>query len=394
MLVHGIMCSYLGNGEVDIGVTSRWLLGFVDTLFFFDSNYGEAARKYAVDYAKTFPEAKFAYHDLGKPSIIQNSGLFRKEAFDAAKKAWNYADTDWVIFIDASESLSVNVPRDHLTPPGPGDVILPYLHDEAAAAPSGIIKFPFFVFLQQGTPTEVTYDVDPVLATSIQFQIDQLTAQEPTMDPDEFDRQMNALLELQTINRAVYWTNTPKVQSEPASLSYDRMFLVSKAPTLDWSLLDASGGVGEAPVACGIVSYAYARNPNAATEAEDEWFPNRVLTQQFRNVGLSNTWATADPAGVTPSPSGFAACPAYCYRINQHDFGQRDELNAPILTTLDIWTGLFRQNPRDGVWYIDYDLGPVPVDPVTQDPSVVPDVWDGQPVYTTGPNQGQPARTP
>jgi len=49
------------------------------------------------------------------------------------------------------------------------------------------------------------------------------------------------------------------------------------------------------------------------------------------------------------------------------------------------WVALWRQNPRDGVWYVNYDLGPIPVDPITGDPSVDQTSWDTQNPATTRP---------
>lgn len=391
MQVHGIMCSYLGDGELDLGTTSRWLESFVDTIFYFDLGYGDQPGQFSVDYARTFPEAKFAYHNPRDPAIWTNASAYRKEAFDAAMAAWSYSVDDWVIFVDASESLAIDVSRDHLTPPAPSAVILSYLYEEAT---SGVIAFPYYVFLQQGPITEHDYDIDPQLASSLEQQRDALIAAEPDMDPDVFAKALDDIAALEVANTAVYWSVEPTVMQEPTTRYLDRMFNVAALSSLNWASLDTFGAsIGDHADHCGIVSYAYARDiPAPAALADDIGFNNRLLTQQFRNVGLTGNWATADPAGTHVSVTGRAVCPSYCYYIDQHDFGDKGVDGLPVLTAVQKWTGLFRQNPRDGVWYLDYDLGPVPVDPVTGGPSVPPSVWDSQPTTTTGPNAVQSTR--
>jgi hypothetical protein len=70
--------------------------------------------------------------------------------------------------------------------------------------------------------------------------------------------------------------------------------------------------------------------------------------------------------------------PAYCYLYSQYDTGDGDP-------DFNKYVALWRQNPRDGVWYVNHELGPVPIDPITGDPSVDPDDWSNQPTSTTGP---------
>jgi hypothetical protein len=101
-----------------------------------------------------------------------------------------------------------------------------------------------------------------------------------------------------------------------------------------------------------------------------------------RTVGLPTVYATPDPTGVA-HPVGTQS-PAYAYLYADYDTGDGDP-------AFNKYVALWRQNPRDGVWYINYTLGPVPVDPITGDPTVDPADWDSQSVATTGPSgTGQP----
>jgi len=392
MKLHGIVCSYLGDGEYDIGKTAAWLNGCVNTLFFYDLNYGQAARKYAVDYSKTFPDALFAYHPASSPGFYANAPLFRQMAFQAAKAAWNYAPDDWVIFIDASESWSSNKAYDELVLDDPTyPDLLRILLDEARAG-TDAIKLPFYVFLQQGVVTEEHMSADVALGNRLAEQIETLEAAiAAETDPVEkaaLEAQLADALLIQAANESVlFWSNDPHYLTGARAL--DRMFKVSYATSLPltaWNRLDTfAAASGAAPVAASVVSYSYARygeGPPPWTEDTDGGFANRILIQDVRDVGLPEVYVTADPAGVA-HPVGTQS-PAYCYLYKNFDTGDGD-LN------FNKYVALWRQNPRDGVWFINYTLGPVPTDPITGDPAVDPDEWAAQQVATTGPaNTGRP----
>ena len=194
--------------------------------------------------------------------------------------------------------------------------------------------------------------------------------------------ELDALLLLQETNDSVlYWTNDPHYMTGTRAL--DRMFNVGYAKTLAtaaWNRLDtfaaASGG---AAATASIVAYGYARygeGPPPWTVDTDGGFANRKLIQGVRTVGLPETYATADPVGVS-HPVGTQS-PAYAYLYSQYDTGDGDP-------DFNKYVALWRQNPRDGVWYVNHELGPVPTDPLTGDPSVDPDDWSNQPTSTTGP---------
>lgn len=391
MKVHGIVCSYLGDNEYDIGKTAAWLNNYVNTLFFYDLNYGEAARKYAVDYSKTFPDAQFAYHPASVDGFYANAPLFRQMAFQAGLAAWGYADGDWVVFIDASESVSSPTAFDKLTLDTEHPELFALLLAEARAG-TNALKLPFYVFLQQGVVSEEFMSADPALGNNLVVQIAALQAQ-IAAEPDPVKKaalqaQLDTALVVQEANDSVlYWTNDPHYMVGTRAL--DRMFKVSYAKTMapvSWNRLDTfAAAAGAAPLAASIVSYSYARygeGPPPWTEDTDGGFANRLLIQGVRTVGLPTVYATPDPIGVA-HPVGTQS-PAYAYLYADYDTGDGDP-------AFNKYVALWRQNPRDGVWYINYTLGPVPVDPITGDPTVDPADWDSQSVATTGPSgTGQP----
>lgn len=415
MKVHGIVCSYLGDGEYDVGKTAAWLNNYVNTLFFYDLNYGQAARKYAVDYSKTFPDALFAYHPASVDGFYADSALFRQMAFEAALDAWGYANNDWVVFIDASESVSSSTAFDQLTLDTEHPALFSLLLDEARAGTS-VLKLPVSIFLDQGTVREEFMSADPALGNTLVAQIATLQSQiAAATDPvvkAELQAQLDNALMVQEVNDSVlYWTCdphyadvvTPTVLSagqgygegnygesafggaatvSASTLGLDRMFRVDYAKSYTtWERLDDFlSAAGPPALLATIVSYSYARygeGPPPWAEDTDGGFANRKLIQQVRSLGLPETYATADPVGVA-HPVGTQS-PAYCYLYADYDTGDGDP-------DFNKYVALWRQNPRDGVWYINYTLGPVPVDPITGDPSVDPAEWDSQAVATTGPS--------
>lgn len=387
MKVHGIVCSYLGDNEYDIGKTAGWLNSYVNTLFFYDLNYGDAARKYTVDYSKTFPDSRSATHPASVDGFYADAALFRQMAFAAALGAWKYADADWVVFIDASESVSSHEAFDLLLPDTEWPLLFKTLLNEARAG-TDALKLPFKVFIQQGTVVENYMSADPVLGNQLADQIADLHVQiaaetDPVILAD-LQAQLDQALMLQEANDSVlYWTNDPHYMNN--NLFLDRMFRVGYAKTLAgaaWKRLDTfAQASGVAATDATIVSYSYARfaegqGPPPWTQSVDGGFANRLLVTPVRDVGLPTSYATADPVGVA-HPAGTQS-PAYAYLFSQYDTGDGDP-------DFNQYVALWRQNPRDGVWYVNHTLGPAPTDPLTGDPAVDQDTWDSQTTSTTGP---------
>ena len=396
MKVHGIVCSYLGDGELDIGKTAAWLNAFVDTLFFYSLQYGTAGRKYSIDYAQTFPDALHANHPMTPTGFFGNPALFRQAAFEAARAAWNYAADDWVVFIDASESLSIAKPYDALELL-PDTLLLDDLYNAVNVASGDVLSLRFYTFLNQGPVTERTMIADLALAQSIDAEQAALQAELVTNPPPtrvvEINARLAELAEMEAFNNSViYWTCAPRyLEVAPSTKRSSRLLRVSGAPSFNWADMDSFASSAPQATGIAVVSYAYARyvegEPNTAnwTQDADIGFANRLLMQQIPscNLGLPQTYATADPAGALALSPSDVSCPAYCYYYDQFDLGTGNN-------NFQQWTALWRVNPRDGVWYVNYTLGPVPVDPLTGDPSVPPEQWvDQQPATTGPPGTGQ-----
>jgi hypothetical protein len=108
MAIHGIISTYFGDLEFDLGKSLTWTKAFCDTMYVMDVNTAEAPRQYVVNWDYSFPNAKHSffsqYSFLSNPTNAKN---WRKESFTRAKSAWNYDPDDWVMFIDGSEGLNV-----------------------------------------------------------------------------------------------------------------------------------------------------------------------------------------------------------------------------------------------------------------------------------------------
>lgn len=293
------MCTYLADLELDIGKSARWVQWFVDSLFFYDAN-GGAARQYAVDYAKSWPDCQFAYHPGDATPYHTDPSVMRQMAFQAADKAWHYDPGDWVFFVDGTESLSTDVPHDALELLTPHSIRFRYLYDEAEAAEdagSNFLAVPIRVFLNQGTVVEHTFNISNQL---------------PPDDP---------------ANQAVWWSCSPHYLGDvavPSPRNLMRFGKVSKLRTLvkaDWQKMDTYSTYTPGTQHVSLISYSYARysevdyhDSSLWVEANDEGFQSRLFMQQVpgRNVPeLPVVYATPDPAGSTitvpPGPAHITA---------------------------------------------------------------------------------------
>lgn len=108
MAIHGVVSTYFGDLEFDIGKSLNWSKSFCDTTYVMDTNFSESSRQYIIDWDRSFPTVKKSffsqYSFLTSPTTAKN---WRKESFTRAKTAWNYDPNDWVIFIDGTEGLNV-----------------------------------------------------------------------------------------------------------------------------------------------------------------------------------------------------------------------------------------------------------------------------------------------
>lgn len=386
MKVHGIMCTYLGDGEVDLGKTAAWLSNFTDSLYFYDSYAGTTPRRYVVDYDKSFPNAKTGYHS-GASYFVDPAG-FRQKAFAAALAAWKYDDDDWVVFIDASDGLGVDTPYEALEPLEPGGETFKfrYLYDEAEAA-DDYVAFPMSILLSHGTPAENTVIIDTLAESQVVSEIAAIEAILGTAPPEDVPALEARLAELQAFqaaNRATYWTCEPHFLEDPDTVNARtvvRLVNVAAAKTwnaTNWSKVDDYNTYVPVAEHIGIVSYAYARfsevdyhDPSLWVEANDVGFANRLAMEAMpgRSVGLPTDYDDDDPVGETVTVHAAPGLPTcrvlavpYCFFVSDFDFGDT--------TDARIFGALLRKNPRDGVWYQELNIGTTPLDPITGEPDV------------------------
>lgn len=106
-MIHGVVSTYFGDLEFDLGKSLNWTQYHCDTVYVLDSNTDEATRQYVVDWENLYPKAKFSFNNQGFFGDAATAALWRKESFTRADAAWGYDDDDWVLFIDGTEALNV-----------------------------------------------------------------------------------------------------------------------------------------------------------------------------------------------------------------------------------------------------------------------------------------------
>lgn len=135
MAIHGIVSTYFGDLEYDLGKSLTWTKSFCDTVYVMDINLSEASRQYVVNWDYSFPNVKHSffsqYSFLSNPINAKN---WRKESFNRAKAAWNYDANDWVMFIDGTEGLNV-----YHAPPV--DLVITSAETEDTLDDNGIVIF-------------------------------------------------------------------------------------------------------------------------------------------------------------------------------------------------------------------------------------------------------------
>ena len=454
--VHAIICTYLGDGELDIGKTARWVQYFVDSMYFYDANSTSLARKYVVDYARSFPDCKVGYHPASAGAFYTNPEITRRMAFQKAQAEWAYDDDDWVIYVDGTEGLSTAIPQEQLELVEPNTPKFRYLYDEADKATAPYMAVPYRVFTSQGPVTEHTFSIRADL---------------PATDPS---------------NQALWWSCDPHYSTntnQQSTRRLMRMFQVGYLRGLAdtdpmWAKMDRYDLYYAPPSnIVSLIGYSYARfseidyfDPSLWVEANDLGFANRLFMDQVPGrqvVELPTVYATPDPPGyaiiVPPGPASIIAYPDPV-TVTTFDFtghvtnesgnevytwawgdgspnttGQQlthtfPASGAPFTVTLTVhdpdvpadrtvqviinpgtynpvthldpatpadplvrmlsppycyyvntsnlgyirtFVGLWRRNPRDGVFWTD--IGPVPVSPTTGSTMVDPLAWNAQP---------------
>jgi hypothetical protein len=411
MKIHGIASSYFGDQEWDVGKSVRWLQYFCDTEYVMDANLNFRPRAYLVAWAKTFRNVKYGYfssHDFFDG--IEAAASWRQTSFAKADTAWGYDEDDWVLFVDCTEGICIdesNPPVD-LIDPDPSldpstDPFRSYVRQEIDNAGEGaeVIYLPFWAYTRSTAPFMVYGEVDPTIIgvadslppggryqglTADELRRANITAQESQWD---------------------YYTN-------PGFLP--RLVKVSalRDPGFDWATLDTFAeevpeGAAESLLSLSLISYAYAqwasdpRTIDRATglpesEAADDGFRMRVAISNVRPIdGLDTSqWPPEDTASEVAADLPEGLMPQSESRLNAEgpefdssfssqmlNFQRREvevpsdiwPLDRPQLST-PLYPTSFRSNVREGLFFYNDQLGPVPWSFLTGQPAVNPSDWD------------------
>ena len=487
MAIHGIMSSYFGDQEYDIGKSVRWMQYFCDTEFAVDINLSNKSRGYLISWERSFPAVRFTYNSAFPFfQSTSDAAQWRYESYVAAKAVWNYDPNDYVIFVDCTEGLCIDTVNN--PDPNPDPVIsvrpvdefdLPIYSQNEIDAGQPAIDLGGSPVQDDGTgvgdysatvlefdwsppdpgealpnPNAALGDENPFKAW-VQAEIDNADATlggagsaniihlpvwaylydsgaytvDRVIDP-AFQAEIDALSEGQTIRglskedaTAANTTVTTTARSRYGFVGYSpRIFKVSEldswgsdtGPT-GWGMIDefssgaTTGGDEDTPEQIlSLVTYAYARwssdpsnyqfHPRLPNdESTDEGWKMRQKISAIRDIGLeTNTWPGSDPEDGAVDPveeywgwqepdldignassniGGFDAAFADDYSTDFMSFdaepivlgstawGGKPELATPL------YDNVFRDNPRDGLFYLSDELGPVPWNFVANQPA-------------------------
>lgn len=468
--VHGIMSSYFGDYEYDVGKSMRWFQYFCDDEYVLDINGGEKTRNLMVAWAESFPGVKFSYNTafpfFQSPA---KAAEWRQLSYERAKAAWkNYDPEDWVLFIDVSEGLCVDdtvtaagfnpvVPEDDSDPEtlvipqnlGAVNEFKSYVEYEISQAQGAeqdvdTIFLPTWIYLNETAPYEVHITIDSVIAAQL------AEADLAGGYGNVIDGFTNG--EIERLNTAMNTTT----QTEYAFAGYlPRLIKVSKLESFldvsvdssDWESLDDwvahpfSGGVLDAAPTetCSIISYAYAQwsdDPTKMTwdrlpeteESDRGWYTRNLISNIRPVPGLAttvngDTWADSTAGGgsevvadrfwgwqpdellITEATNDTNANVGP--EFENSDTGTQDQFSGDFLIfdkepitdhsadtagtpnqsnwfpglpelRTPLYDNMFRDNIRDGLFYFDKELGPVPWNFVAGAPAVPPAEWDTQ----------------
>ena len=355
-LVHGIVGAQFGDLEFDVGKSVRWTEWFVDDTYITDINTG-TQRYWVVNWTLTTPEA---FHGVTDKNFFVDPIGFRKEQFLQASRSLIVDDTDWVLFVDAHEGMSVDsrsLPDDYLIEPFRSFIYREIARAEAASKDRVVI--PFFVFLRHDHIQNVTWGSDP------------------NTGPMEQALGVPYYLPQQGLTRLV----------RVSALRH---------PNFDWTTIDRPTAVVDPTVKIQLVSYGYAHwnmqdvVPPATTVApltaeNDDGWRQRCMLSQVRPIGSLPTdpsypygsWSppSTDPTGdVGPWAADFPGVPPA-------DLYVEDPPPSPSAATagvlVPLYDTVFRLNFRDGVWYDVEESGNIPLawDGTTWVPTVDPKAW-------------------
>jgi hypothetical protein len=407
MAIHGIASSYFGDQEWDIGKSLKWFQLFCDTEYVLDANLTGRPRSFLIAWDQSFPDAKFSY--LSGASFTaspQNAVNWRRTSFERADAAWGYDADDWVVFVDTTEALCLDTgfPPEDEAPTA--NIFLPYLQEEIDnAGNADSIYLPFWAFVKTSAPFRVYRTVDPELAEAIE-ESNVLDTTYDGVDKDLLGR----LNTSETISAYPYYTYAGLLP---------RVFRASalRDPDFDWASLDtfveaAPDGAATSAISVSLVSYSYARwskDPTAidpytgepASQAVDDGYRMRRYISRVRPIeGLpyDREVYPPDDTAVLHSPGlPDDLLPSDGSVLDEEgpefsgDFSQdalsfyRRPVEAPDAWPLEtfpltletpIYSGVIRQNYREGLYYRSDQLGPIPWNYISGQPGIDPDLWD------------------
>ena len=369
--IHGIMSSYFGDWEFDIGKSVRWLQYLTTDLYVMDTSIGDNTRNWVVAWDRTFPEAKYSFNS--NFTFFEDPARWRRESFERAMEAYHYLPTDWVVFVDCTEGLCLD--DDSAAPDA--NPFKWYLEQEAFLAGNlETVSFPIYAFLKNKTPlTHAPRIIDPVFEEQLLRQLDLL---EEGPGTDDLRREVFGW---QYVNRSFDVYGAPMYQFAGYS---PRMFRVRQLlePGFDWSIIDTffptAFPLDSPSNRTSIVSYSYARWAEDPADRDNEttmplsasvdlgWRLRQTMNSVRAVSGLESTdWNDPDPEGS----EGYLAVIG-------------DEGVPFVNLRTPIYHGTFRDNVRDGLYYYDTVLGPVPWNQLRDMPAVDPTDWDNQVVQT------------
>lgn len=322
-VIHAIIGAQLGDLEIDIGKSVPWTSFFASDVYLTDINVGDP-RYWIIDWDRTFRTAK--YTSLTIDYFTDPAG-WREAQFLMADAAWNYHPNDWVLFIDGHEALSCD------TRSAPDDVSVSpfasFVHREIQRAidlGAQWASIPWYAYVRTGVVSAVSYEIE---------------------DPDVVTQRLIAAgldLNVADVNTSVVHVGVPYYyQPTPGGLVRLVKVAALRDPGFDWNMLDQLSAPS-ANVKVQVVSYGYAHWLNQENGADDGFAIRRMMSRVLPLTGLP--LVGSDSAGVQGP---------YTYSdgtdlLTNPGVG----VAQPILTPM--YSSVFRDNPRDGIWYLPGDL--------------------------------------
>lgn len=107
MAIHGVVSTYFGDLEYDLGKSLGWTQNFCDSVYVLDVNTSDGSRQYIIDWDRQLPKGKYSFSPSSFFGSPDRAAQWRQQSFERADAAWGYSSNDWVLFVDGTEGLSV-----------------------------------------------------------------------------------------------------------------------------------------------------------------------------------------------------------------------------------------------------------------------------------------------